>query len=147
MKVILIKDVKALGKKGEVVNASDGYFRNFLLPRGLAKEANNSNLHVLNNQKKAERKQKLEEIEEAQKIAKSLKGKQIKIDIKSGENGRLFGSITGKDISDRLKKDFDITVDKKKVVMDNIKKVGSYDVEVKLYPEISTKIKVVIEEK
>lgn len=147
MKVILIKDVKALGRKGEVVNASDGYFRNFLLPRGLAKEANNSNLHVLNNQKKAERKQKLDEIEEAQKIAKSLKGKQIKIDIKSGENGRLFGSITGKDISDRLKKDFDITVDKKKVVMDNIKKVGSYDVEVKLYPEISTKIKVVIEEK
>ncbi|WP_039657850.1 50S ribosomal protein L9 [Clostridium tyrobutyricum] len=147
MKVILIKDVKALGKKGEVVNASDGYFRNFLLPRGLAKEANDSNLHVLNNQKKAERKQKLEEIEEAQKIAKSLKGKQIKIDIKSGENGRLFGSITGKDISDRLKKDFGISVDKKKIVMDNIKKVGSYDVEVKLYPEISTKIKVVIEEK
>ncbi|AND86276.1 50S ribosomal protein L9 [Clostridium tyrobutyricum] len=147
MKVILVKDVKALGKKGEVVNASDGYFRNFLLPRGLAKEANDSNLHVLNNQKKAERKQKLEEIEEAQKIAKSLKGKQIKIDIKSGENGRLFGSITGKDISDRLKKDFGISVDKKKVVMDNIKKVGSYDIEVKLYPEISTKIKVVIEEK
>lgn len=147
MKVILIKDIKALGKKGEVVNASDGYVRNFLFPRGYAKEANQSNLHILNNQKEAERKQKLEETEEAQKIAKNLKGKEIKINIKSGENGRLFGSITGKDIADRLKKDFSINVDKKKIVMDNIKKVGSYDVEVKLYPEISAKIKVVIEEK
>ncbi|MBP2034014.1 large subunit ribosomal protein L9 [Clostridium algifaecis] len=147
MKVILIKDVKALGKKGDIVNASDGYVRNFLFPRGYAKEANQSNLHILNNQKEAERKQKLEETEVAQKIAQKLKGKEVRLTVKSGDNGRLFGSITGKDIADRLNKDFNVDIDKKKIVMDNIKKVGSYDVEVKLYPEISTKIKVVIEEK
>lgn len=147
MKVILIKDVKALGKKGDIVNASDGYVRNFLFPRGYAKEASQSNLHILNNQKETERKQKLEETEAAQKIAQKLKGKEIKLTVKSGDNGRLFGSITGKDIADRLNKDFNVDVDKKKIVMDNIKRVGSYDVEVKLYPEISTKIKVVIEEK
>ncbi|MBA5851663.1 50S ribosomal protein L9 [Clostridium sp. cel8] len=147
MKVILIKNVKSLGKKGEVVNVSDGYARNFLLPRGYAKEANDVNIHILNNKKEAERKQKLEEIEAAQKLANSLKGKEIRLQVKCGENGKLFGAITGKDIADKLNKEFNIKVDKKKIVMDNIKSIGKYDVEVKLYPEISSKIKVVIEEK
>lgn len=147
MKVILIKNVKSLGKKGEVVNASDGYVRNFLFPRGYAKEANHTNLHILNSQKEAERKQKLEEIEVAQKMAKELKGKEIKLEVKSGENGKLFGAITGKDIADKLNKNFGINIDKKKIVMENIKKVGNYDVEVKLYPEISAKIKVAVEGK
>lgn len=147
MKVILIKDVKSLGKKGDVVNASDGYVRNFLFPRGYAIEANQKNLHVLNNQKEAERKQKLEETEDAQKLAQGLKGKEVKLQVKSGENGKLFGAITGKDIADKLNEEFGIEIDKKKIVMDNIKKVGSYNVEVKLYPEISAKINVVIEGK
>jgi large subunit ribosomal protein L9 len=147
MKVILIKNVKSLGKKGEVVNVSDGYARNFLLPRGYAKEANDVNIHILNNKKEAERKQKLEEIEAAQKLANSLKGKEIRLQVKCGENGKLFGAITGKDIADKLNKEFNIKVDKKKIVMNNIKSIGKYDVEVKLYPEISSKIKVVIEEK
>jgi large subunit ribosomal protein L9 len=147
MKVILIKNVKSLGKKGEVVNVSDGYARNFLLPRGYAKEANDVNIHILNNRKEAERKQKLEEIEAAQKLANSLKGKEIRLQVKCGENGKLFGAITGKDIADKLNKEFNIKVDKKKIVMNNIKSIGKYDVEVKLYPEISSKIKVVIEEK
>ncbi|MBC2582209.1 50S ribosomal protein L9 [Clostridium sp. DJ247] len=147
MKVILVKDVKSLGKKGDVVNTSDGYARNYLFPRGLAQEATDSNLHVLNNKKEAERRQKLSEIEAAQKLAENLKGKEINLTVKSGENGRLFGSITGKDIADELNKKFKINVDKKKVVVDTIRQVGTYDVEVKLYPEISTKIKVVITEK
>lgn len=147
MKVILSKDVKSLGKKGDVVNTSDGYARNYLFPRGLAQEATDSNLHVLNNKKEAERRQKLAEIEAAQKLAESLKGKEIKLSVKSGENGRLFGAITGKDIADEVNKKFNINIDKKKVVVDTIKQLGTYDIEIKLYPEISTKVKVVIAEK
>lgn len=146
MKVILLSDVKALGKKGDVVNASDGYARNFLFPRKLAIEATDANMHILNNKKEAERKQKLAEIEEAQKVANGLKGKEIKLKVKSGENGRLFGSITGKDISDELKKSYKIDIDKKKIVVEAIRQLGTYEVEVKIYPEISTKIKVVVEE-
>lgn len=147
MKVILVKDVKSLGKKGDIINASDGYARNYLFPRGLAQEATDSNLHILNNKKEAERRQKLAEIEAAQKLAESLKGKEVNLSVKSGENGRLFGAITGKDIADEINKNFNINIDKKKVVVDTIKQLGTYDVEIKLYPEISTKVKVVIAEK
>lgn len=147
MKVILLKDVKSLGKKGDIVNTSDGYARNYLFPRDLAQEASDANLHILNNKKEAERRQKLAEIEAAQKLAESIKGKEIKLTVKSGENGRLFGSITGKDIADELNKKFNLKIDKKKIVVDTIRQLGSYDVEIKLYPEISTKVKVVIEEK
>jgi len=146
MKVILLGDVKKLGKKGDVVNTSDGYARNFLFPRKLAEEANNSNLHVLNNKKEAERKQRLAEIEEAQKIASNLKGKEVILKVKCGENGRLFGSITGKDVSDELKKQYKVNIDKKKIDAGNIRQLGEYDVEVKVYPEISTKIKVIVKE-
>jgi len=147
MKVILLKDVKTLGKKGEVINASDGYARNYLIPKGFAEEANKTNLHIWNNKKEAERKQKLAEIEAAQRLAAELKGKEINLTVKSGENGRIFGSITGKDISDELNKKFKINIDKKKIAVNNIRQLGTYDVEVKLYPEISTKIKVIIAEK
>lgn len=146
MKVILLADVKSVGKKGDVVNSSDGYARNFLFPRKLAIEANEANMHILNNKKEAERRQKLAEIEEAQKIANDIKGKEVRLKVKSGENGRLFGSITGKDISEALKKSFNIDIDKKKIVVDVIRQLGTYEVEVKIYPEISTKIKVVVEE-
>lgn len=146
MKVILLKDVKGKGKKGDVINSSDGYARNFLLPKGLAKEATDSNMHILNKKKEAERKKKIEETEEAQKLAEELKNKEIKITAKAGENGRLFGAITTKEIAKELKKQYKIDVDKKKIVSDTIKQLGSYEVEVKLYPEISTKIKVVITE-
>ncbi|WP_368489235.1 50S ribosomal protein L9 [Clostridium sp. BJN0013] len=147
MKVILLKDVKTLGKKGEVINTSDGYARNYLIPKGFAEEANKANLHVWNNKKEAERKQKLAEVEAAQKLAAELKGKEINLTVKSGENGRIFGSITGKDISDELNKKFKVNIDKKKIAVGNIRQLGTYDVEVKLYPEISTKIKVIIAEK
>ncbi|MBU5592380.1 50S ribosomal protein L9 [Clostridium sp. MSJ-4] len=144
MKVILLGDVKGLGKKGEVVNASDGYARNFLFPKKLAQEATNENLHILNTKKENDRKKKLAEIEEAQKTANELKGKEIKMTAKTGENGRLFGAITSKDISELIKKQYGVDIDKKKLVMDTIKQTGTYDVEVKIYPEISTKMKVVI---
>lgn len=144
MKVILLKDVKGKGKKGDVVKVSDGYARNFLFPKNLAQEATNSNVNILNKKKEAERKQKLAEIEAAQKIADEIKGKELKIEAKSGENGKLFGAITNKDIAKEVKNKFKIEIDKKKVVMETIKLLGAYDVELKLYPEVSTKIKVVI---
>lgn len=146
MKVILLGDVKGVGKKGEVINASDGYARNFLFPRKLAQEATEANMNILNQKKEAERRRKLAETEAAQKVADNLKGKEVKISAKSGENGRLFGSITSKDIAEALSAQYKIDVDKKKIVVETIRSLGVYEAEVKLYPEISTKIKVVIAE-
>ncbi len=146
MKVILLQDVKKLGKKGDVVDISDGYARNFLFPRKLAEEANNNNIHILNTKKENERKKKLAEIEAAQKLASELKGKEIKIEAKSGDSGRLFGAITSKDVAELINKKFNLSIDKKKIVMDTIKVAGVYDVELKLYPEVSTKIKVIVQQ-
>lgn len=144
MKVILLQDVKKIGKKGEVINASDGYARNFLFPKKLAEEATDSNLHILNNKKENERKQKLAEIEAAQKLASELKGKVIKVTSKAGEGGKLFGAITSKDVAGLIKAQYKVEIDKKKIVMDTIKVAGGYEIEVKLYPEVSTKMKVII---
>ncbi|AWK50263.1 50S ribosomal protein L9 [Clostridium beijerinckii] len=144
MKVILLQDVKKIGKKGDVIEASDGYARNFLFPRKLAQEANDSNMHILNNKKENERKQKLAELEAAQKLAGELKGKEITIKAKAGESGKLFGAITSKDVAELIKAQYKIEIDKKKIVMDTIKLAGGYEIEVKLYPEVSTKMKVII---
>jgi large subunit ribosomal protein L9 len=144
MKVILLKDVKGKGKKNEVVNVSDGYARNFLFPRKLAEEASDNNVHILNKQKENERKIKLEEIELAQKLAESLRDKQVIIKTKAGDSGRLFGAITSKDIADELKKQYKVDIDKKKISSGSIKQLGEYQIDVKIYPEISTKINVVV---
>lgn len=144
MKVILLQDVKKLGKKGDVVNTSDGYARNFLFPRNLAQEATDSNLHVLNAKKDVERRKKTAEIEAAQKLADDLRDKVVKIEAKAGDSGKLFGAITSKDIADRINEQFKVKVDKKKIVMDTIKIAGTYNIEVKLYPEVSTKMKVMV---
>ena len=144
MKVILLQDVKKIGKKGDVINTSDGYARNYLFPRKLAEEATDSNLHILNNKKENERKQKLAELEAAQKLAKELKGKELKLTVKTGENNKLFGAITSKDVAELIKTQYKVEVEKKKIVMDTIKLAGTYEIEVKLYPEVSTKMKVVI---
>ena len=144
MKVILLQDVKKIGKKGDVIEASDGYARNFLFPRKLAQEASDSNMHILNNKKENERKQKLAELEAAQKLAGELKGKEITIKAKAGDSGKLFGAITSKDVAELIKTQYKIEVDKKKIVMDTIKLAGGYEIEVKLYPEVSTKMKVII---
>ena len=144
MKVILLQDVKKVGKKGDVIEASDGYARNFLFPRKLAQEASESNMHILNNKKENERKQKLAELEAAQKLAGELKGKEVIIKAKTGENGKLFGAITSKDVAELIKQQYKIEIDKKKIVMDTIKLAGGYEIDVKLYPEVSTKMKVII---
>ncbi|MDO4535392.1 MAG: 50S ribosomal protein L9 [Clostridium perfringens] len=144
MKVILLQDVKKLGKKGDVVSTSDGYARNFLFPRNLAQEATDSNLHVLNAKKDVERRKKTAEIEAAQKLAEDLRDKVVKIEAKAGDSGKLFGAITSKDIADKINDQFKVKVDKKKIVMDTIKIAGTYNIEVKLYPEVSTKMKVMV---
>lgn len=144
MKVILLQDVKRVGKKGEVIEASDGYARNFLFPRKLAQEASDANMHILNNKKENERKQKLAELEAAQKLAGELKGKEVKITAKTGDSGKLFGAITSKDVAELIKEKYKIEIDKKKIVMDTIKLAGGYEIDVKLYPEVSTKMKVII---
>ena len=146
MKIILLKDIKGTGKKGDIINAADGYARNFLLPRKFAAEATDNSLHILNNQKETERRKKLAEVEAAQQLAQELMGKEITLCVKSGESGRLFGSITGKDIAEELNKVTNLNIDKKKIVVDTIRQLGTYDVEIKLYPEILTKIKVIIKE-
>ena len=144
MKVILLQDVKKMGKKGDVIEASDGYARNYLFPRKLAEEATANALHIVNAKKENERKKKLAELEEAQKLAAELKGKEVTINAKAGDNGRLFGAITNKDIAEVINSSFNLSIDKKKVVVNTIKVAGTYDVEVKLYPEVSTKRKVII---
>ena len=144
MKVILLQDVKKMGKKGDVIEASDGYARNYLFPRKLAEEATANALHIVNAKKENERKKKLAELEEAQKLAAELKGKEVTINAKAGENGRLFGAITNKDIAEVINNKFNLSIDKKKIVVNTIKVAGEYEVEVKLYPEVSTKMKVII---
>lgn len=147
MKVIILSDVKNVGKKGEVINVSDGYYRNFLAPKKLAEEATESTLHILNKKNENERRKKLAEIEDAQKIAESLKGKEIKVSVKSGDNGKLFGSITNKDIAELIKVQYSMEIDKKKISMDPIKSTGLFDIEVKLYADVSTKMKVLVTSK
>ena len=133
-----------MGKTGDVIEASDGYARNYLFPRKLAEEATANALHVVNAKKENERRKKLAELEAAQKLAAELKGKEVTVKAKAGESGRLFGAITNKDIAEVINTTFKLSVDKKKVVMETIKIAGTYDVEIKLYPEVSTKIKVII---
>ena len=147
MKVILLEDVKGLGKKGDLVNAKDGYARNFLLPKGLATEATEGNVKVLKQQKKSEKLKMEAERENALKIKEKLEEITVKIEGKAGEGGRLFGSITTKDIVDELFKQYKIKIDKKKIVMDeNIKTIGTTIVDVKVYTEINAKLKVKVVE-
>ena len=146
MKVILLQDVKSVGKKGDIVNTSDGYARNFLFPKKLALEATEGNLNTANAKKESERKQKLKETEAAQELVNDLKQKQLQLRVKTGEGGRLFGAITSKDVAAELKKQFNLDIDRKKIIMDNIKGTGLYEAEIKVYPEISAKLKIKVEE-
>lgn len=147
MEVILLQDVKSVGKKGQAVKVSDGYARNFLFPKNLAIEANKNNLNTLNAQKASEAHKKQLERESAMETKKNLEGKAVNLKIKAGANGKLFGSVTSKEIAEVIKSEFGFEVDKKKIVLgDNIKNYGEYTVEVKLFPEISAKVKVVVSE-
>ena len=143
MKVILLDNIKGVGKKDEIINASDGYARNFLLPKKLAVEANNENMNKLKAKKQSEQYKKDVEKENAQKIAKQLDEIILNIKVKAGENGKIFGGVTSKEISEELKKQYKIDVDKKKIVLnENIKNIGSFDINIKLYEGVLGKLKV-----
>lgn len=145
MKVILKADVKELGKKGDIVNTSDGYARNYLFPKGVAMEATEGNLKAQEAFKAKAAKKKAEEADSARELAKKISSLPVTINVKTGENGKLFGSITSKDIAEELKKQHGIDMDKKKFVLDEaIKTAGEYTVEIKVYPEIAAKLKVII---
>ena len=147
MKVILLQDVKSLGKKGDLVNTSDGYARNFLLPKKLAKEANAQAMNEYKNAEDSKNYKIQVQKEQAEKYKKTMEGKTLVINAKAGANGKLFGSITAKDVSAKLKESFGIDVDKRKIVVaDDIKTYGTYTVEVKLYTGISASLKVEVKE-
>lgn len=138
MIVILKKDVKGTGKAGDIVKVSDGYARNMLLPKGLADEATKNNVHSLEKAKAKREEEEAEAKARAEKQAEEMKKMKVTIVTRSGEGGRLFGSITSKDIADALKEQFDITVDKRKIVLDQpIKEIGTTRVKVKVYPEVT----------
>lgn len=143
MKVILNQDVKGQGKKGQLVEVSDGYARNFLLPRKLAKEATADNINVMRSQQESEAYKKQMALEDAQALSEKLKSIKVEIKAKAGENGKLFGSVTSKEVVDELLKQHHIKLDKKKLSLpDGIKTLGTTIVEVKLHPGVSGQITV-----
>ncbi|MCI8832893.1 MAG: 50S ribosomal protein L9 [Clostridia bacterium] len=147
MKVILNSDIKGVGKKNEIINASDGYARNYLFPKKLAVPADTQNMNVLNAKKASQQHKKDLECEEAKKVQEKMKTIVLKITTKAGENGKTFGSITSKEIAESLEKQFKIKVDKKKVVLpEQIKTLGTYIVDVKLYEGVVGKLTVSVTE-
>ena len=146
MKVILKQDVKGLGKKGELVNASDGYARNFLFPKGLAAEANAQAMSEFKNKQQAEKYRIETETAAAKAAAERISGKTIHITAKAGQNGKLFGSVTSKEIAEKVRAEFGIETDKRKIIVDDIKQFGTYEFEIKLYQGISAKLYVIVGE-
>ncbi len=146
MKVILLEDVKKLGKKGELIEANDGYARNFLIPKKLGVEATPKNLNDLRQQKLTEEKRQAEILEEAQKMAEAFKGKVVKLSIRVGKEGKVFGQISTKEIADEAKKQLGLDVDKKKMVSEAIKAAGTYKIPVKLHPKVTGELAVEVTE-
>ena len=148
MKVILLKDVKGTGKKGEVKEVSDGYARNFLLPKKVAVIADNTAMKELNEKNKSIENKAQKEYEAAVELGKKMEEMNVEIYSKAGDGGRLFGSITSKDIAEQLKKQHSIEVDKRKVLLDEpIRVLGSRFVEIKIHQKVVTKIRVDVKEK
>lgn len=147
MKVILLQDVKSLGKKGELVEASDGYARNYLFPRKIAREANAQAMNEYKNAENSKNFKIATQKAQAEQQKKTLEGKKFVMTAKAGQGGRLFGSITAKQVADEIKKQYNIVVDKRKVVLEcDIKEFGTYKAEVKLYTGISANIDVQVTE-
>lgn len=147
MKVILLADVKALGKKGEIVNVSDGYARNMLFPKKLGVEANSKNLNDLKLQTQNKEKVAKETLEAAQKFAKDLEQMSVTVLLKVGDNGRVFGSISAKEIAEAAKKQLGIDIDKKKLIMETpIKSLGVTMVPLRLHPKVIGELKVQVKE-
>ena len=143
MKVILLDNIRGVGKKDDVINASDGYARNFLFPKKLAVEANAENMSKLNNKKEAANYKKDVEKQNAEELAKKIKGIMLKIKVKAGENGKIFGGVTAKEISENLKEQYKILIDKKKIELkDTIKTLGEFNITIKLYEGVIANLKV-----
>lgn len=147
MKVILLQDIKGTGKKGELINVSDGYARNYLFPRKLAREADAQAMNELKNAEQSRQHKIAVETSEAEANKKRLEGQTLTMTAKAGQGGRLFGSVTSKEIANALKQRFSLDIDKRKIILDNdIKAFGTYNCEVKLYTGISATIKVMVKE-
>ena len=147
MKVILLENVKSLGKKGEIVNVNDGYARNFILPKKLGVEATGKNLNDLKLQKNNEKKVAQENLDAAKELAAELSAGKVELAIKVGEGGRTFGSVSSKEIAVAVKDQMQLDIDKKKIQLkESIKSLGTHIVTVKLHPEVSAEFKVVVKE-
>lgn len=145
MIVILLKDIKGTGKAGDIVKVSDGYARNMLIPRGMAQEATQGNVRSLEKQKEIAAEKVEKERESARELAEKLKTVNVEIKTKGGEGGRLFGSVTTKDIADALKQQHKINIDKKKILLDNpIKTPGNFEVPAKLFTDVQGIIRVTV---
>ena len=147
MKIILLKDEKKLGKKGDIINASDGYARNYIIPQGIGVEATAANINDLKLQKANERKVADEKLKEAQELAEKLSAITVQAAIKTGAGGRAFGSISSKEIAEECKSQHGIAIDKKKIVLDDaIKAPGTYNVQVKIHPQVTASLSVKVSE-
>lgn len=147
MKVILLEDVKSLGKKGEIVNVSDGYARNMLLPKKLGVEATPKNMNDLKLQKKHEEKVAKEILDAAKELAVKVEAGEVVVSIKTGEGGKVFGSVSAKEIADAAKKQLSLDLDKKKIQLEGpIRELGAREVAVKLHPQVTAKLKVKVKE-
>lgn len=146
MEVILKQDVKNLGKKGEKVNVSDGYARNFLLPRGLATEMNAQAINELKNRESAEKHRIAAELKQAQENAEKINEKTLKISAKAGQGGKLFGSVTAKEIAQQIEQTFNVEVDRRKISVEDIKSFGTFECEVKFPQNVSAKLYLLIGE-
>ena len=143
MKVILKDNIKGVGKKNEVINASDGYARNFLFPKNLAVEATSENMQKLNSQNQAKQYRKDQEKEQAQEIAKKLETLTVEIKVQAGENGKIFGSVSSKEVAESLEKQYKISIDKKKIeIKEPIKVLGTRTIEARLFEGVIGKIKI-----
>ena len=145
MKVILLADVKSQGKKGDLINVSDGYARNFLIPRKLGLEATPQLIKELNDKEEARKRREAEEKAAAEKLAEKLQGMEVKIKVSSGADGKLYGSVTAKNIADAFAEQHGVEIDRRKILLDDpIKAYGSYSVEVKLYSGVNGKLNVLV---
>ena len=146
MKLVLLQDVKSLGKKGQLVSASDGYARNFLIPKGLAKEANAQAMNEYKNAENSKKYKHDQEVLAAENAKSVLDGKTLEIKTKAGKSGKLFGAVTSKDVSLNIKSQFNLDIDKHKISMNDIKDLGTYTAKIKLFTGISAEINVNVTE-
>ncbi|MDR1734572.1 MAG: 50S ribosomal protein L9 [Oscillospiraceae bacterium] len=144
MQVVLLQDVKTLGKKGQLVSVSDGYARNFLFPRKLAKEANAEALNEVKNREASDRHKHEAAVAEAKANAAQLEGNTVKLLAKAGSQGRLFGSVTTKEVAEELKKQLGLDIDRRKITMEDVKTCGTYPASLKLYGDVSASFYVLV---